>query len=48
MAFIEHTYVEANGVSFHVASSGAADAMSVLCLHGFPEGSMKTLSCHTK
>jgi len=39
-ANIEHKFVEANGVSFDVAFSGATDATPVLCLHGFPEGSM--------
>jgi epoxide hydrolase 4 len=37
---IEHKYVEANGITFHVASRGADDAPSILCLHGFPEGWM--------
>ena len=39
-ATIEYAYVEANGVSFRVATSGANGATPVLCLHGFPEGSM--------
>jgi pimeloyl-ACP methyl ester carboxylesterase len=37
---IEHLHVQANGVTFHVAAAGPKDAPSVLCLHGFPEGSM--------
>ncbi len=40
MAIIEHMQVEANGISFHVAVSGAESAPAVLCLHGFPEGWM--------
>jgi len=39
-ADIEHLQVSANGITFHVAASGPADAPPVLCLHGFPEGSM--------
>lgn len=35
---IEHLQVEANGIRFHVACSGPADAPPVLLLHGFPEG----------
>ena len=37
---IEHSSVRANGVTFHVASSGPKDAPAILCLHGFPEGWM--------
>jgi pimeloyl-ACP methyl ester carboxylesterase len=37
---IEHLHVKANGITFHVALSGPKDAPPVLCLHGFPEGSM--------
>ena len=37
---IEHRSVEANGITFHVASSGPEDAPAILCLHGFPEGWM--------
>jgi pimeloyl-ACP methyl ester carboxylesterase len=37
---IEHLHVEANGINFHVAVSGEEGASSILCLHGFPEGSM--------
>ena len=39
-ATIEHRSVEANGITFHVASSGPEDAPAILCLHGFPEGWM--------
>lgn len=39
-ATIEHRNVEANGITFHVASVGKEDAPPVLCLHGFPEGWM--------
>jgi pimeloyl-ACP methyl ester carboxylesterase len=39
-ASVEHMRVEANGITFHVASTGRKDAPSVLCLHGFPEGWM--------
>lgn len=39
-ASIEHHEVEANGITFHVASAGPADAPPVICLHGFPEGWM--------
>jgi len=39
-ADIEHLQVSANGITFHVAASRPADAPPVLCLHGFPEGSM--------
>jgi pimeloyl-ACP methyl ester carboxylesterase len=37
---IEHLHVQANGINFHVAVSGATDGLAILCLHGFPEGSM--------
>lgn len=37
---IEHLHVKANGISFRVAASGPKDGPVVLCLHGFPEGSM--------
>lgn len=37
---IEHMQVQANGITFHVAVSGNKDAPPILCLHGFPEGSM--------
>jgi epoxide hydrolase 4 len=37
---IEHFHVKANGIAFHVAASGPANAPPILCLHGFPEGSM--------
>ena len=37
---IEHRDVEANGIRFHVASSGPQDAPTIRCLHGFPEGWM--------
>jgi len=33
---IEHTFVEANGLRFHVATCGSGDRLA-LCLHGFPE-----------
>ncbi len=33
---IRHEVVEANGLSFHVASAGEGDRLA-LCLHGFPE-----------
>ena len=39
-ATIEHRSVEANGITFHVASSGPEDSPAILCLHGFPEGWM--------
>src|SRR5512144_1595633 len=39
-ARIEHKHIEANGLTFHVAVGGPADAPPVLCLHGFPEGWM--------
>ena len=37
---IEHRTVQANGITFHVATSGPSDGPPVLCLHGFPEGWM--------
>jgi pimeloyl-ACP methyl ester carboxylesterase len=37
---IEHRDVQANGITFHVASSGPRDGPNILCLHGFPEGWM--------
>ena len=37
---IQHAQIQANGISFHLASSGPTDAPAVLCLHGFPEGWM--------
>jgi pimeloyl-ACP methyl ester carboxylesterase len=37
---IEHLHVQANGITFRVAVSGPNDAPVILCLHGFPEGSM--------
>ena len=37
---IEHLHVKANGITFHVAASGAKEAPPILCLHGFPEGWM--------
>lgn len=37
---VRHRVVEANGITFHVASSGPTDAPAILCLHGFPEGWM--------
>lgn len=33
---VEHQYVRANGLRFHVAACGAGDRLA-LCLHGFPE-----------
>jgi pimeloyl-ACP methyl ester carboxylesterase len=33
---IQHQFVAANGLRFHVASCGAGDRLA-LCLHGFPE-----------
>jgi epoxide hydrolase 4 len=39
-ANIEHRHVQANGITFHVASTGRNGAPSILCLHGFPEGWM--------
>lgn len=40
VAPIEHRHIEANGLTFHVAVGGPADAPPVLCLHGFPQGWM--------
>jgi pimeloyl-ACP methyl ester carboxylesterase len=37
---IEHLHVNANGINFRVAVSGPQDGPAILCLHGFPEGSM--------
>ena len=37
---IEHLHVNANGINFRVAVSGPPEAPAILCLHGFPEGSM--------
>jgi pimeloyl-ACP methyl ester carboxylesterase len=37
---IEHLHVQANGISFRVAVSGAENGPAIVCLHGFPEGSM--------
>jgi epoxide hydrolase 4 len=39
-AKIEHSRVEANGISFHLATAGDPEGPNVLCLHGFPEGWM--------
>ena len=39
-ASIEHTRVQANGIKFHVASTGLKSKPPILCLHGFPEGRM--------
>jgi pimeloyl-ACP methyl ester carboxylesterase len=39
-ASIEHQQVHANGIAFHVATAGRADAPPILFLHGFPEGWM--------
>jgi len=33
---VEHEFVRANGLRFHVATCGAGDRLA-LCLHGFPE-----------
>ena len=33
---IEHAFVQANGLRFHVAQCGEGDRLA-LCLHGFPE-----------
>src|SRR5215467_9054155 len=41
---IEHLDVQVNGLNFHVAASGDKDAPPILCLHGFPEGSLTWLS----
>ena len=37
---IEHLHVNANGINFRVAVSGPENGPAILCLHGFPEGSM--------
>jgi hypothetical protein len=37
---IEHLHVKANGISFRVAVSGPKDGPVIVCLRGFPEGSM--------
>lgn len=37
---IEHLHVRANGINFRVAVSGPENAPVILCVHGFPEGSM--------
>ena len=37
---IENLHVQANGLNFRVAASGPADGPVILCIHGFPEGSM--------
>jgi pimeloyl-ACP methyl ester carboxylesterase len=37
MAAIRHRTVEANGISMHVAESGAEGDPAVVFLHGFPE-----------
>jgi len=37
---IEYLHVNANGINFRVAVSGPDDGPVILCLHGFPEGSM--------
>jgi len=34
---VRHVRVRANGIGFHVALAGPADAPLLLCLHGFPE-----------
>jgi hypothetical protein len=34
---IEHRYVTANGLRFHVATAGPPDGPLVILLHGFPE-----------
>ena len=39
-AAIEHLQVSANGINFRVAVSGPENGPAILCLHGFPEGSM--------
>jgi pimeloyl-ACP methyl ester carboxylesterase len=39
-ATIDHAHVDANGITFHVASTRGADGPPILCLHGFPEGWM--------
>ncbi|MEW5853910.1 MAG: alpha/beta hydrolase [Myxococcota bacterium] len=37
---IEHKQVQANGIRYHVASTGDVGKPALLCLHGFPEGWM--------
>ena len=37
---IDYLHVKANGLNFRVAVSGPNDGPVILCLHGFPEGSM--------
>ena len=37
---IEHLHVRANGINFRVAVSGPENGPVILCVHGFPEGSM--------
>src|SRR4051812_27301401 len=37
MADIRHEMVRANGIQFHVASTGSRERPLLLCLHGFPE-----------
>ena len=37
---MDYRSVEANGITFRVGVSGPDDGPAVLCLHGFPEGSM--------
>lgn len=39
-AAIDYLHVNANGINFRVAVSGPTDGPVILCLHGFPEGSM--------
>ena len=39
-AAVEHLHVNANGIKFRVAVSGPENGPVILCLHGFPEGSM--------
>lgn len=39
-ANIQHKYIQANGITFHVAMTEGKDAPPILCLHGFPEGWM--------
>src|SRR4051794_16049018 len=34
---VEHRFVDANGIRVHVAEAGAADAPTVLLLHGWPQ-----------
>lgn len=37
---IDYLHVKAHGLNFRVAVSGPSDGPVILCLHGFPEGSM--------